>query len=111
MDTTELIASFQRDPQAVPVPFPRLETVQQNGSYLTAFLSTRDITIRVLDPTMAPEPKDRTYPLLQLGITSFSGRFHLDWETRMLPEDMECLAALLLQAAARGREARGGRLS
>ena len=98
MDTHELITQFQHDPKAVPERWPHLK---EEKGYLNAHLSTRDITIRVKDPAKAPYPDDRTFPQVELGITAFSGNFHVNWFDRMNKEDLQCFAALLLQAADR----------
>lgn len=72
-----------------------------NGGYLIAELSTRDIAVRVKDPATARYPDDRTLPMVELGIMSFDGHFHVNWFDRMNKEDLQCFAALLLQAADR----------
>lgn len=98
MNTDELITQFQYDPKAVPSRWPHLK---EEMGYLSAHLSTRDLTVRVKDPAEAAYPDDRTFPQVELGITAFNGSFHINQFDRMNKEDLRCLAALLLQVADR----------
>ena len=99
-----LIKSYQRDRTKTPEPWPHVD-----GN--AAQLSTHDITLRVVNPKNLPEGQeeltnDPTYPQVELGITTFMGAFLVDWSRRLHPEDMEAMAALLLQEAQRARAAR-----
>ena len=102
-----LIQGYQRDRTLVPERWPHVD-----GS--DAMLSTLDITLRVSDPQDQNCPPatnlwegDPTCPQVELGIlTAFDDRFHSEWKARLHPEDMEAMAAVLLQEAQRARAAR-----
>lgn len=97
-----LIQGYQRNPSALPLPWPHVE---KNAAHL----SVRDVTLRVVPDRRKPDGEvvvDSACPSVELGLTTFTGRFLLDWSCRMHPEDMECMAALLLQEAQKARDAR-----
>lgn len=98
-----LIQGYQRNDSAIPASiWPHVE-----GN--AAYLSTRDVTLRIVPERLKPDwgvVMEPTFPSVELGLTTLRGRFLMDWSCRMHPEDMECMAAVLLQEAQKARNAR-----